>query len=922
MKRSIRHPQHPNFRTLLAIAAIVAAIGQQANAQSARRADAAIHRGVDAGFDRAARIQELVEHAMEHSHSDEEGGGGCVALPEFSIMFEPTATATQIETTLAQIPDDGLAYFIEHSRWTSTATNGAVVADQAITLTYSFVPDGTPVFLSTTGNSAATDLFATFDSGYPGGRAAWQAKVRAMFDRWSEVTNITYLEVADDGAGFPLAPGQLGARGDIRIAARPIGAGPLAVNFFPAFGGDMVIDSDDIGTFANPASDFVQFFNVLAHEHGHGLGLQHVEPQNATKLMEPVLNTAFTGPQEDDIRGGRYFYGDALEPNNSFAESQFFGDTLRTVNSVGVQTITIENVALERQGVSDFYKFTAFAQVPIAIRVEPIGTQYQFGPQGGSASLFDAKAARDLGLRLYRHAGNGSLQLLAQIDFNDAGADEYHPPIPYSLAGQMVLEVFSTDGVDDVQNYRVRISNAAIEAFQEPSVLRVFNGATELGDSSTVLFTATEIGAASTRTLQILNSGTGPLEIGQPSLQGPAAGDYSFTLLQSTVQPGATAQLLVTFAPSAAGQRVALLNLPNNDPNREDFSFIVSGTAVVPQVPAIEVRIDGVLFDSNDAFDFGEIALNVGGSAELNIRNAGNAQLSISTISMIGTNNAEFATTISNATLSPGASVTGQISTTPAQEGVRIARLRIISNAAPTTFFVDLAAIGVVPIADCNNNGIDDGTDIANGTSTDCDGNAIPDECEADSDNDGAIDACDQFPGQDDNLDSDNDGVVDGLDECPNDPNKTTEGLCGCGVADEDDDNDGVLNCDDAFPNDPNNGVDPDDNGNNNDDGNDDNVGDDDDGVIGEDTGNDDDAGNDDPVIDDNQDDNFDDNAGQDVNGNVDPEDFDIDLNDDESFDLLPNPCGFGLLPGLMISAMSLTAGRSTRRRRVLRAVD
>jgi hypothetical protein len=33
--------------------------------------------------------------------------------------------------------------------------------------------------------------------------------------------------------------------------------------------------------------------------------------------------------------------------------------------------------------------------------------------------------------------------------------------------------------------------------------------------------------------------------------------------------------------------------------------------------------------------------------------------------------------------------------------------------------------------ADCNNNGVDDGTDIANGSVTDCDENGVPDDCEA-----------------------------------------------------------------------------------------------------------------------------------------------------------------------------------------------
>ncbi|MDJ0841916.1 MAG: thrombospondin type 3 repeat-containing protein [Acidobacteriota bacterium] len=81
---------------------------------------------------------------------------------------------------------------------------------------------------------------------------------------------------------------------------------------------------------------------------------------------------------------------------------------------------------------------------------------------------------------------------------------------------------------------------------------------------------------------------------------------------------------------------------------------------------------------------------------------------------------------------------------------------------------------------DCNNNGINDITDISSGTSQDCDGNDVPDECDPDSDNDGIIDACEL--GGSVCLDSDGDGKVDGLDNCPDTAN----------ASQTDSDNDGV----------------------------------------------------------------------------------------------------------------------------------
>ncbi|MDE0961293.1 MAG: S8 family serine peptidase, partial [Planctomycetota bacterium] len=44
---------------------------------------------------------------------------------------------------------------------------------------------------------------------------------------------------------------------------------------------------------------------------------------------------------------------------------------------------------------------------------------------------------------------------------------------------------------------------------------------------------------------------------------------------------------------------------------------------------------------------------------------------------------------------------------------------------------------------DCNANGIPDATDITSGTSTDCDGNTVPDECQEDCNLNGVADSCD-----------------------------------------------------------------------------------------------------------------------------------------------------------------------------------
>jgi hypothetical protein len=73
---------------------------------------------------------------------------------------------------------------------------------------------------------------------------------------------------------------------------------------------------------------------------------------------------------------------------------------------------------------------------------------------------------------------------------------------------------------------------------------------------------------------------------------------------------------------------------------------------------------------------------------------------------------------------------------------------------------VDIFLHDTGPPADCNQNGIPDDEDIANGTSQDCDGNQVPDECDPDCDLNGLPDACD-IAGDPATFDCDSDGLLD-----------------------------------------------------------------------------------------------------------------------------------------------------------------
>ena len=108
---------------------------------------------------------------------------------------------------------------------------------------------------------------------------------------------------------------------------------------------------------------------------------------------------------------------------------------------------------------------------------------------------------------------------------------------------------------------------------------------------------------------------------------------------------------------------------------------------------------------------------------------------------------------------------------------------------------------------DCNDQCPNDANKIVPGT---CGCGVAENQCSVDCfgtvDGTGTTDVCGKCIGGPINVksdDADNDGTPDCNDQCKNDPNKTTPGTCGCGVAETDSDNDNTPDCDDECPNDP-----------------------------------------------------------------------------------------------------------------------
>ncbi len=332
-----------------------------------------------------------------------EGEPLCIDLGDLALCLHPDTPPDQVEELLRRLPafveSRDKTNFNSQARWSATALQPStgVQGDPAI-ITWGFLPDGVMIPSGVGEPSSASVLHAVFDAHIPS--ATWKAKIRQALTEWETISGLSYVEVAyDDGAAFPMAVGIDGVRPDVRIGGHPIDGtyGILAYNSYPN-GGDMVIDTYDWSLYDNAGADYRFLRNVVAHEHGHGIGLGHVIPSNGTKLMEPYASTAYDGVQDDDIRGAMRIYGDRLENNDEKSDAIDPGP-------LG-SPVTYTDLSIDRgTNDTDWFLVAAPGGGELNVTATPVGSSYYVGPQGGSSSLINTMAVSDLEINIYDNTG-------------------------------------------------------------------------------------------------------------------------------------------------------------------------------------------------------------------------------------------------------------------------------------------------------------------------------------------------------------------------------------------------------------------------------------------------------------------------------------------------------------------------------------
>jgi hypothetical protein len=193
----------------------------------------------------------------------------------------------------------------------------------------------------------------------------------------------------------------------------------------------------------------------------------------------------------------------------------------------------------------------------------------------------------------------------------------------------------------------------------------------------------------------LTNSGTSPLTITAIALAGTNPADFTESdncVSASPLAENASCTITVKFAPAATASYSASVSITDNASNSPQ-TVPLTGTGTAPAAPIASLTAPAA-FSANTG--------STSAAQAATLSNTGNAALTISGITIAGTNPTDFAiTTGTNAcgtTLAAGASCSIYVTFTPASAASFAATLSVADNAANSPQTVALTGTGTAPV--------------------------------------------------------------------------------------------------------------------------------------------------------------------------------------------------------------------------------
>ena len=193
---------------------------------------------------------------------------------------------------------------------------------------------------------------------------------------------------------------------------------------------------------------------------------------------------------------------------------------------------------------------------------------------------------------------------------------------------------------------------------------------------SSVNFGSVVVGTRNSQAMTLKNTGTASLTITQVSVTG--AGFSQTGLSAQTVAAGASVAFNAVFAPAVAGSASGTISITSNAPG-SPLAIALSGTGVAATY---------VVTANPTSLSFGSVNVGSSNSLSVTLKNAGNANITISSVVLSG---AGFSANgvVAGTTLTPSQSTTLNVVFAPAAAGSASGTVTVNSNASsPATVSV------------------------------------------------------------------------------------------------------------------------------------------------------------------------------------------------------------------------------------------
>jgi photosystem II stability/assembly factor-like uncharacterized protein len=206
-------------------------------------------------------------------------------------------------------------------------------------------------------------------------------------------------------------------------------------------------------------------------------------------------------------------------------------------------------------------------------------------------------------------------------------------------------------------------------------------------------FDSTQVNSETRQALTVYNPGITPLTIPANSLGGRHTTQFRVSPASATIPPGQSQTFTITFAPIATGAKNAYLSIPYDSLGNAKtvaLSGVGTRTSATQKVPRISLSASSLAFDST----------NVGSTSQktLTVSNPGTDSLSLTSISLTGTDAGQFTVSPTTAKIVAGQNQPLTVTFAPTSAGPKSAALSIAHNAAGSPSSVSLAGNGITSV--------------------------------------------------------------------------------------------------------------------------------------------------------------------------------------------------------------------------------